>query len=80
VGLGHILQRSDLVATVTERLAHSLVEPFGLTQRPPPIELPDIAINVFWHAKVHRSPMHQWLRGVVFDLFGEGSPGVRAVA
>lgn len=73
VGLGHLLQRSDLVATVTERLAHSLVEPFGLTLRPPPIELPDIAINVFWHAKVHRSPMHQWLRGVVFDLFGDGA-------
>jgi hypothetical protein len=28
---------------------------------------------VFWHAKVHRSPMHQWLRGVVFDLFGDGA-------
>jgi hypothetical protein len=26
---------------------------------------------VFWHAKVHRSPADQWLRGVVFDLFGE---------
>jgi hypothetical protein len=50
-----------------------LVEPFGLTLRPPPIELPDIAINVFWHAKVHRSPVHQWLRGVVFDLFGDGA-------
>ncbi len=54
-----------------ERLAESLVEPFGLTLRPHPIDLPEIAINVFWHAKAHRSPMNQWLRGVVFDLFGE---------
>jgi hypothetical protein len=30
-----------------------------------------VAINVFWHAKVHRSPVHQWLRGLVFELFGE---------
>jgi DNA-binding transcriptional LysR family regulator len=71
VSVGHLLRRSDMLATVTERLAESLVEPFDLTYRPHPIDLPEIAINVFWHAKVHRSPAHQWLRGVVFDLFGE---------
>ena len=71
VSVGHILRRTDMVATVTERLAESLVEPFGLTFRPHPVDLPEIAINLFWHAKVHRSPVHQWLRGVVFDLFGE---------
>jgi DNA-binding transcriptional LysR family regulator len=60
-----------MVATVTERLAQSLVEPFDLTYLPHPIDLPEIAINVFWHAKVHRSGAHQWLRGVVFDLFGD---------
>lgn len=71
VSVGPLLRRSDMVATVTERLAESLVEPFDLSFRPHPIELPEIAINLFWHAKVHRSPAHQWLRGVVFDLFGE---------
>ena len=71
VSVGHLLQRSDMLATVTERLAESLAEPFNLSFRPHPIDLPEIAINVFWHAKVHRSPAHQWLRGVVFDLFGE---------
>lgn len=71
VSVGHILRRSDMLATVTERLADSLVEPFDLSFRPHPVDLPEIAINLFWHAKVHRSPAHQWLRGVVFDLFGE---------
>jgi DNA-binding transcriptional LysR family regulator len=71
VSVGHILRRTDMVATVTERLAESLVEPFGLTCQPHPIDLPAVAINVFWHAKVHRSPLHQWLRGLVFELFGE---------
>jgi DNA-binding transcriptional LysR family regulator len=73
VSVGHILRRTDMVATVTERLADSLVEPFDLTLRPHPVDLPEIAINLFWHAKVHRSPVHQWLRGVVFNLFGEGN-------
>ncbi|WP_348753085.1 LysR family transcriptional regulator [uncultured Aquincola sp.] len=71
VGVGHILRQTDLVATVTERLAHSLSGPFQLTHRRHPVKLPPIAINVFWHAKVHRSPAHQWLRGVVFELFGD---------
>jgi DNA-binding transcriptional LysR family regulator len=70
VSVGPLLRRTDMVATVTERLAESLAEPFDLTFRPHPIDLPEVAINVFWHAKVHRSPAHQWLRGVVFDLFG----------
>ena len=71
VSVGHILQRSDMVATVTERLAERLAGPFGLQFLPHPIDLPDVAINLFWHAKVHRSPAHQWLRGLVFDLFGD---------
>lgn len=70
VSVGHLLQRSDLVATVTERLADSLAGPFDLTWRAHPVDLPEVAINVFWHASVHRSPAHQWLRGVVFELFG----------
>lgn len=71
VSVGHLLRRTEMVATVTERLAQSLAGPFDLTFRPHPIDLPEVAINVFWHAKVHRSPAHQWLRGLVFDLFGE---------
>jgi DNA-binding transcriptional LysR family regulator len=76
VSVGHILRGTDLVATVTERLAESLAEPFGLTYRTHPVALPEVAINVFWHAKVHRSPAHQWLRGVLFELFGDD--GARA--
>ena len=71
VSVGHLLRRTDMVATVTERLAESLAEPFDLAYLPHPVDLPEVAINVFWHAKVHRSPAHQWLRGVLSDLFGE---------
>ncbi len=74
VSVGHILQASDLIATVPERLADRLLEPFGLRKLPHPATLPEIAINVFWHAKYHRAPANRWLRGVVFELFGEG-PG-----
>ena len=71
VGVGHILQSSDLIATVPERLGDRLIEPFGLAKTPHPAKLPDVAINVFWHAKFHRAPANRWLRGVVFELFGD---------
>jgi DNA-binding transcriptional LysR family regulator len=77
VGVGHILQGTDLVATVPERLAAHLAEPFDLAYLPHPVRLPEIAINVFWHAKAHRSMANQWLRGVVFELFGTG-PSAKA--
>jgi DNA-binding transcriptional LysR family regulator len=74
VGVGHILQGTDLVATVTEKLAERLAGPFGLAYRPHPVKLPEAAINAFWHAKAHRSPAHQWLRRVVFELFADDPP------
>ncbi len=71
VGVGHILQGSDLVATVPERLAQRLVEPFGLVCAPHPAELPEAAIKLFWHAKLHRSAANQWLREQIVDLFAD---------
>lgn len=69
VAVGHILQATDMVATVPERFAERMVEPFGLTYVAHPATLPEVAINVFWHAKFHKAPANQWLRSVVFDLF-----------
>ena len=71
VGVGHILQGTDLIATVPERLADSLVEPFGLAKVGHPARLPEVAINVFWHARYHRAPASQWLRQQVIALFGD---------
>ena len=48
-----------------------------IRDRPHPAKLPDVAINAFWHAKYHRSPANRWLRGVVFELFGDETPAGR---
>jgi hypothetical protein len=36
-----------------------------------PAALPEIAIKLFWHAKVHKDPANQWLRGLVFETFAD---------
>jgi DNA-binding transcriptional LysR family regulator len=71
VSVGHILQHSDMVATVPEGLADRVLQPFGLAKVPHPAKLPQVAINAFWHAKYHRSPANRWLRTVMFELFAE---------
>jgi len=71
VAIGHILQATDMVATVPERLAERMVEPFGLAYVAHPATLPEVAINVFWHAKFHKAPANQWLRSLVFELFSD---------
>ncbi len=70
VAVGHILQGTDMVATVPERFAQRVVDAFGLTCVKHPAALPEIAINLFWHAKFHKDPANQWLRGCMFDWFG----------
>lgn len=69
VAIGHILSSTRMIATVPERLAQSIAEPFGLVWRPHPVALPEIAINMVWHAKFQRDPGNQWLRGILFDKF-----------
>jgi len=71
VAVGHILQATDLVATVPERFAQRMTQPFDLVYLPHPAALPEVAINVFWHAKFHKAPANQWLRGLVFEMFSD---------
>jgi DNA-binding transcriptional LysR family regulator len=75
VAVGHILQATDLVATVPERLAQRMAVPFGLAYIAHPAKLPDIAIKVFWHAKFHRAPDRQWLRTLLFGNFVDDTGG-----
>ena len=35
----------------------------------PVATLPEVAINVFWHAKFHRAADNQWLRTLIFESF-----------
>jgi DNA-binding transcriptional LysR family regulator len=77
VAVGHILHHTDMVATVPERLALALAGPFELAYVSHPATLPEIAINLFWHAKYHKDPANEWLRALVFRVHSDQSLGVR---
>jgi DNA-binding transcriptional LysR family regulator len=72
VAVGHILRSQPMIATVPQALASALAEPFDLVARAHPAELPQVAINAFWHARFHRDPGVRWLRELLIDTFAEG--------
>ncbi len=73
IAVGAILQSTDLIATVPQRFAERVQDAFGLETSPHPARLPDIAINLFWHAKFNRDPASLWLRQLLVELFSDGA-------
>lgn len=71
IAVGHILQSTDLIATLPERYADRSKKPFDLIVSPHPVKLPEISINMFWHAKYNRDPDNMWLRQLVSELFSD---------
>lgn len=67
----YIVSSSDLVVTVTDKLAEATRERFGLTVREHPLAFPEIPINLFWHRRFHQDPGNRWLRGLMFSMFSE---------
>lgn len=67
----YIVSTSDLVVTVPQKLAESAASPFGLKWIEPPLALPALQTNVFWHRRFNHDPGNQWLRGLIADVFAE---------
>jgi len=45
--------------------------PFGLAYLPHPAKLPEIAVSLFWHAKLNKDPANQWRREAVVRLHAD---------
>lgn len=67
----YIVSAADLVVTVPQKLAQRAAAPFGLVSIAPPLALPALQTNVFWHRRFHQDPGNGWLRGLALDTFGE---------
>ena len=67
----YIVSTSELVVTVPQKLAESAASPFGLKWIEPPLALPALQTNVFWHRRFNHDPGIQWLRGLIGDVFAE---------
>ncbi len=62
-----VVSRTDLVGTLSERLAGSLAKP-SLQMSPMPIDVPDLKVVLYWHERTHRHPAHRWFRNLLSEL------------
>ena len=63
-----ILVQSDLVATLSRRIAQEFVRSHPLQIRKPPYESARVRTEMLWHRRLDRHPAHRWLRDVVLSV------------
>lgn len=67
----HTVARSNLIATVSERMFRATGSQLPLAAYDPPLKLPDLRINMFWHERTHKDPRHRWFRQRVIAIARE---------
>jgi DNA-binding transcriptional LysR family regulator len=67
----YIVSSTGLVVTVPRKLAESAAAPFGLRYVKPPLRLPSLQTNIFWHRRYNQDEGNQWLRGFISEHFAE---------
>jgi DNA-binding transcriptional LysR family regulator len=63
-----ILVQSDLVATLSRRIAEEFVRNHPLELRKPPYPSPQVRTLMLWHRRFDGHPAHRWLRNVVTSV------------
>ena len=66
-----LVARAPVVVTMHAMIARIFAAELGLSLSPPPVELQDIPVSLFWHASYDHDPGHAWLRQVVIQLVGD---------
>jgi DNA-binding transcriptional LysR family regulator len=71
LGLGAIVQTTDLIATLPRHTGETLAKASDLAVYACPIPVEGFAVKQHWHARYHHEAGNRWLRGVVHQLFGQ---------
>ena len=69
LGVGLVIQETELIATIPERLSRLLLSRGDIKSLELPYSLPVYGIKQHWHARMHHNPENQWLRQTCFELF-----------
>jgi DNA-binding transcriptional LysR family regulator len=65
-----VLERSDLMLILPERIARVFALGGKLVALRPPVAIPPAEVAVHWHERFDRDPGNRWLRGQLVELFG----------
>ncbi|ANN65343.1 LysR family transcriptional regulator [Bordetella bronchialis] len=67
----YIVSTTDLLATVPRKLADSAAERFNLRLLTPPLRVPALQSNLYWHRRFQRDGGNQWLRALIVDSYAQ---------
>jgi DNA-binding transcriptional LysR family regulator len=62
LGVGFIVARTDLAATLDDRMAHLHADTHGLRVLEPPVSVKPVPFSMLWHERTDRDPARRWLR------------------
>ncbi len=65
---GAILAESDLVATLSRRIAEQFVRTHALQLRELPIKSPIVRTAILWHRTLDNHPAHRWVRDTIVSV------------
>jgi hypothetical protein len=68
-----ILEATDLVATVPARFASYACQRNHLEMFEPQFSLGEMSLGLFWHDRIHKEPLFQWLRERICELTMTGA-------
>ena len=63
--VGSILEQSDLLAVLPERVLRNMKR--SLYTFPPPLEIEGVEVIAAWPTRVHKDPMQSWFRQLCYD-------------
>lgn len=67
----YIVSSTDLLVTVPKKLAERAAAPFNLEYVKPPLRLPALQTNIFWHRRFNQDEGNQWLRNFIVEHCAE---------
>lgn len=72
LSIPHVLPESDMIVTVPYSCAKAFVKLGSLQMVDLPMKAPSFDLKQHWHARYHREPANQWLRGLIYECFSNG--------
>ena len=65
---GPVLAKSDMVATLSRRVAEALARGAAVQFRELPFTSPMVRTSMLWHRKLDGYPAHRWLRDLIASV------------
>jgi DNA-binding transcriptional LysR family regulator len=71
-----IIEDSDLLVIMPNRLADQFAQLIPLQILPLPVSVSSYDIQIYWHERYHHDPANRWLRAAIAELFADRRGGV----